>query len=87
MTVVDVKIYTKATHVSVHNFKVTNITRHVSKVNEAFDYININSRVGEHNLVSLFMSLDLVDELISKLTDARESLVSERLNANGAYHS
>jgi hypothetical protein len=87
MTVVDVKIGPKLTHVSVANFKVTNITRHVSKVNEAFDYININSRVGEHNLVSLFMSLDLVDELISKLTDARESLVSERLNANGAYHS
>lgn len=83
MTVVDVKIGPKSTHVSVANFKATNITYHVSKVDEAFDYINVNSRVGDHNLVSLFMSLDLVDELINKLTEAKESLISERLNANG----
>lgn len=82
MAIVDVKIGSKSTYVSVADFKVTNITHHTSKVDPAFDYINVNSRVNDHSLVSLFMNLDGVDELISKLTEAKESLIGERLNAN-----
>jgi hypothetical protein len=83
MTTVDVKIDTKTTHVSVHDFKVSTIYSHVSTVNEIFDYIGVNSGIGDNKLVSLFMSLSLVDELINKLTDARDTLVRERIKANG----
>jgi hypothetical protein len=81
-TAIDVKIEDNGTHVAVHNFKVSNAFSHVSKVNETFDYISVSAKVSERDLVSLFLSLDLANDLISRLTVARDSLISERAKAD-----
>lgn len=81
-TTVDVRIEVKGTHVAVHNFKVAHTFNHISTVNETFDYIAVSAKVSEQDSVGLFFSLDLVNDLISRLTIARDSLVSERAKAN-----
>lgn len=79
-TNIDVTIDDKGTHVAVHNFKVSNIFNHISKVNETFDYVSVSAKVSERDFVGLFMSLDLLNDLISRLTVARDALISERKN-------
>jgi hypothetical protein len=79
---IDVRIEDKGTHVAVHNFKVSNAFSHISKVNKTFDYISLSAKVSERDFVGLFLSLDLANDLISRLTIARDSLISERAKAD-----
>jgi len=80
--VVDVKVDDKGTAVSVHNFVVSKTYHHVSDVNETFDYVSVTCRVNEKDLVMLFLNKLETNDLIEKLSLARDNMISERNEKN-----